>query len=313
MQIVRTGSATLSRLPWELFHSIGLEIPLNILSSTLLWLSLTNKHIYDKTRSLLYFRLVLAHEDAAAAVFDTIQRTPSIGNIVREVYVLSERSIEMLARTVNMRSYKFLGGLKDIVSQGLLPNLTSIGIYKQSRWTFDGIPMSHVQDYSLSESFWGELASMAPRLRHVTVRMLADDFLSPWVDFTVVERIAVHKRLAVFSLSIGELDLDVDSAPIKVQLLKNVEIMQHSIRSLTLGPPEIYKENDITPIISLVFDNLRTLELHGFGSADSPGADNALEMQGKVVRAEYNNWTTAKPYSSQGVFKALPNIVSGFS
>jgi hypothetical protein len=193
MQSVPTSSPTLSRLPSELFHSIALEIPLNALCSTLLSLLLTSMHIHDKTKSLLYFRLVLRHEDAASAVFKTTQLKPAIGNTVREVYVLSERSITMLARGVDMRSFKFLGGLKDIINQGLLPNLISIGIYKQSRWNLDDIPMSHVECYSMSGSFWDELAFMAPRLRHVTVRMLADDFRSPWVDCAVVERIAIHK------------------------------------------------------------------------------------------------------------------------
>lgn len=42
--------------------------------------------------------------------------------------------------------------------------------------------------------------------------------------------------------------------------------MQHTLQSLTLQPPEMHRGIDNTPVVSLTFSELRSLELHGFKS-----------------------------------------------
>lgn len=183
----------LSQLPPEIFHSISLCIPLNAVAPTLFALSLVDRHINNKIGNLIFSRIVLRNEDVASAVFEKIHASHNIGRTVREIYVLSERSPAAMAEGMSVRRFKFLGGLKDTVSEGLLPNLITLGVFKHSRSVSDRIPKQHKRAYSLPVSFWEILSVKAPQLRTVVIRDLAGDFASPWVDGELIEKTALRQ------------------------------------------------------------------------------------------------------------------------
>lgn len=77
-----------------------------------------------------------------------------------------------------------------------------------------------------------------------------------------------HLEPGRLHLSIGYLDLGVKRAPMQAVLFKTVKSMQQTLQSLTIQPPEMHRGIDNTPIVSLTFSDLRSLELHGFENPD---------------------------------------------
>lgn len=174
-------------LPSEIFHLISLAVPLNTVASTLLSLCLVNREINSKTQHLLFHCLVLRNDEAASMAFQIIENSPETGKTVKEVHIFSEQSPRMPVGDAECLEY--LGGLKNVVARGLFPNLVSIGIVNESRFLSDRVG----EECYLPPTFWAALGSMAPQLRFVTVRNLAGNMFSEWLDEDVIDKTAVRK------------------------------------------------------------------------------------------------------------------------
>ena len=101
--------------------------------------------------------------------------------------------------------------------------------------------------------------------------------------------------------------MDVDSAPVQEMLFKTVHSMQHSLQALTLQPPELYLGVDNTPIVSLTFSRLQSLELHGFESRDVNASMRFWLRHGNLERIIL--WKCAGSwFDSQAISGLLPKV-----
>ncbi|KAF5325084.1 hypothetical protein D9619_009924 [Psilocybe cf. subviscida] len=281
-----TATSSLARLPPELFQLISLALPLSLLSPTLFSLCLTSREVYEKTQRLLYICIVLRHDDASSALFQKIQSFPEIGKIVKELYIHSEVSPAQ-RRKKDIKSAKFLGGLKDIVERCLLPNLVTIGIFNRSRWSADVDCASLTGDCTLSSVFWANLSSMAPKIRSVIIRNLANDFQLPWVDEEVIDKTVMRKNLISFNMTVGSLGIPTlhgDYTAANHRLFTNLEVMRNCLCTLTLRPVQRHGNTDNATLVELFFPNLRCLELYGFHSSSVPRTSRFWPCHARLER-----------------------------
>jgi hypothetical protein len=175
----------LTTLPSELFPVIASFIPLRSAPPTLRAWALANRHCYDICRSLLYSRLILRNEDDAIGVIQRIIAEPQIGFAVKELYIMSELSIE--ART-GKKAFDVVAGLQMLVTKGLLPRMIALGLYLLKGWTYDE-NIKIISCGRLPADFWINLRINCPRLRTLMLRNVGHSFHDPWLTGTVIDEI----------------------------------------------------------------------------------------------------------------------------
>jgi hypothetical protein len=177
--------AALTTLPTELFPVIASFIPLRSAPRTLRALALGNWRFYDICRPLLYSRLILRNEDDVIGVIQRIMDEPQLGLAVTELYIMSELSVE--ARK-GKKPFDVVAGLQMLVTKGLIPRITALGIYLLNDWIYDERfkPILHGR---LLADFWINLRIECPRLRTLILRHVGHSIDAPWITGPVIDEI----------------------------------------------------------------------------------------------------------------------------
>jgi hypothetical protein len=181
-------------IPPELFPIIASFVPLRSAPCTLRSLALGNRRFYDIVRPLLFSRLILRNENDVISVFQKILDEPHLGLAVRELYVMSELSVE--ARR-GEKPFDALVGLQMLLTKQLVPRLSALGIYLLQGWHFDeddNLIMSHGR---LLADFWRGLRTQCPRLRTLALRNVGHGKEDPWLSGPVVDEILINASVLV--------------------------------------------------------------------------------------------------------------------
>jgi hypothetical protein len=192
----RTG---ITDIPPELFPLIASFLPLRSAPKTLRSLALGNRRLYRIVRPHLWARLVIPSE-RHISVIKKILDEPELGLAVREIYILSEPSVNTrIGYTSNV-----ILGLHTLLKKQLVPRLVALGIFLLNTRESNEIMSSElIFDEDMFGDFWRDLRTQCPHLHTLLLRNMGNGSYDPWVTRTMIEEIScmsMSNRTAAFSL-----------------------------------------------------------------------------------------------------------------
>jgi hypothetical protein len=173
-------------IPPELFPIIASFVPLRSAPHTLRSLALANRRFYDIVYPLLYSHLILRTEDDAITVIQKILGEPQLGLAVRELYIMSNLSVETRQ---GEKPFDVLVGLQMLVKRQLIPRIVALGVYLLNGWHYDEDYNPVVLHGRLLDDFWSDLRVECPRLRSLALRNMGGGFTDPWLSGSVIDEI----------------------------------------------------------------------------------------------------------------------------
>jgi hypothetical protein len=174
---------TLTTLPPELFPIIAAFLPLRSAPRTLRALALGDWRLYNICRPLLYSRLILRNEADAIRIIQHIMAEPELGSSVTELYIMSE--LPPKPRKGKPKPFEVVAGLQALITNGLIPRLTALGLYLLRGWTYEEI----FARGRLLADFWISLRKECPRLRALLLRNIGHTFENPWLTGPVIDEL----------------------------------------------------------------------------------------------------------------------------
>ena len=163
----------------EIYPIIAAHLPLFSTPSTLLSLALVNHHISEIVLPLVYSRLILKNETDALKTIQKLLDEPKLGQVVREIHVLSDLS---LATRTGANTIDVVTGLEKLITTTSLPYIHTLGLHLLSGWHYDDQYHPIVGFGQLRSDFWINLKKNCPRLRGLVLRDIADHEEDPWVN-----------------------------------------------------------------------------------------------------------------------------------
>lgn len=202
------AATTFPTLHPDLFWLIASHLPLHSASPTLFALSLTNHEHYNIARPLLFSRVVLRNEKDILNFTRILVADPSLGNLVQELHVKSQRSFALSLNTNGDNFFDLVKTLMKIIETNTLPNIHALGLYLLTRPWYtdeDNEDLNFVIRYQLPKDFWKILCSKYTRLKSVMLSGVGVNKEDDWLDRTGIYDIngtkVVHEPLTNTRLS----------------------------------------------------------------------------------------------------------------
>ncbi|KAF8895833.1 hypothetical protein CPB84DRAFT_1848174 [Gymnopilus junonius] len=243
----------------ELFSLIASHLPLHSAPPTLLALALTNHTYHNVARPLLFSRIILRNERDALNFTELLVAQPSLGNLVQELHVKSQMSVQ----THNSNTcFDIVTGLMKVIEANILYNVHTLGfnLHTQPWWLDDAHSNSTIRYGQLPKDFWRILHSNCPRLKSIMLSGVGDSKEDRWLDRAEIFDLDGAENLTGFGLTFQRRARAKMDGPNK--LLKNLHLLSSGLHTLVLGVS--YVDPDSFPILTLRFPRLRSLTLENF-------------------------------------------------
>ncbi|KAF8188107.1 hypothetical protein BJ912DRAFT_969213 [Pholiota molesta] len=152
------------------------------------------------------------------------------------------------------KPFDVVAGLQMLVTQGLLPRMTALGLYLLKGWMYDENSKRVLQGRLLAD-FWVSLRNECPRLRALTLRNVGHVYGATWLAGPVIDEINSLPGLSTLRLEWKGDPLEVKD---NLKILNNLPRLASSLHTLSLNG----KLHEATLLFSLDFPHLRWLRLH---------------------------------------------------
>lgn len=166
----------LNELNPDIYPIIVAHLPLYIAPSTLLALSLTNRHISSIAVPLLYSRLILRNKADATLMMQKLMDNPSFGRFVRELHIMSN----------------VIDKVEGVILNGYLPFIHTLNLHLITGWYHDDNNYNSVYGFGrLGKQFLIKLKEKCPRVRSIILTGFRDDPEDPWFEDSGVMEVSV--------------------------------------------------------------------------------------------------------------------------
>ncbi|KAF8907688.1 hypothetical protein CPB84DRAFT_271773 [Gymnopilus junonius] len=244
-------------LPPELFPIVAAHLPLYTTPSTLLSLTLVNRHLSEIVLPILFSRLILRNEDHALQMIQRLLDEPELGQGVRELHIMSGLSEDT---KLGRKPFDVVTGLKKVVTQGLLPHIHTLGLHLLSGWH---PPVGGTSIYDLApqvygdlrSDFWVDVTAKCPRLKDLILDNVGDARSDRWLEDCGLYDIQGLTTL----VHLQPLDSGTEAGHSK--LMKNLRVLSPSLHTLAISQPGSIGPS-ASPLFALDFPHLKSLSLH---------------------------------------------------
>jgi hypothetical protein len=124
--------------------------------------------------------LILKNEADALKVIQRLLDNPELGQVVREIHILSNLS---LATRTGANPFDVVTGLQKLITAASLPYIHTLGLHLLTGWHYNQTQFQPVVGFGkLHLTFGDNLKKNCPRLRGLVLKNIADDDEDPWVN-----------------------------------------------------------------------------------------------------------------------------------